>query len=173
MEQLLEKVKKELEQIAQQGLTGNNLDITFKLVDIAKDLGEIQKTEKGGRQMGQYDAYGRTYRDSYTDDYRNSSYDRMYRDGEYGRRGVPGSGRGGYRGDDRFTRSLDRLYEGVEDYQYGRDRYMHGGSEQQMIDGLENMMYAVCILIETAMDAADTPEAKEAIHKHLKKIKSM
>jgi hypothetical protein len=33
-------------------------------------------------------------------------------------------------------------------------------------------MYGVCMMVETAMDFAETPEEKEIIHKHIQKLKS-
>jgi hypothetical protein len=40
MDELLRKVKKELETIGDKGLTSSNLDTTFKLIDIYKDIKE-------------------------------------------------------------------------------------------------------------------------------------
>jgi hypothetical protein len=41
MEQLLQKAKKELQEIGEKDLTTANVDIAGKLVDIIKDIGEI------------------------------------------------------------------------------------------------------------------------------------
>ena len=61
METLMRKVKKELDTIAEKGLTSSNLETTNKLVDIYKDLKEIcEIDERGGN--GMYEARGR-YRD--------------------------------------------------------------------------------------------------------------
>ena len=76
-------------------------------------------------------------------------------------------------GDDRMNRSMDRLREGVDMYQYGRERYNAGGNKAQMNEGLENMMYAICSLIESGMDIAQTAEEKEIIRKHIKKLQSL
>ena len=40
MEELLRKVKKELENIGEKGLSSSNLDTTYKLIDIYKDIKE-------------------------------------------------------------------------------------------------------------------------------------
>ena len=42
MEELKRKVKKELENIGDKGLTASNLDTTYKLVDIMKDKSDLQ-----------------------------------------------------------------------------------------------------------------------------------
>ena len=40
MDKLLGRVEKELENIADKGLSSSNLDTTFKLIDIYKDIKE-------------------------------------------------------------------------------------------------------------------------------------
>ena len=43
LEKLEEIVAKELEQIGEKGLTSSNLDTTFKLIDILKDIKEVEE----------------------------------------------------------------------------------------------------------------------------------
>lgn len=170
MDKLIQNVKKELHGIGEKGLTTANLDTTDKLVDILKDIYEIQKME-GGKEMQDY---GRPYmyeRGGYnTRGYDEGGYNgRKYyiESEEYGRRG----GRGGYNGPMRGR--LERVYEGMEEYEYGRDRYQHGGGEERIYEGLEKMMYAICSFVESAMDFAETPQEKEIIRKHLQKMSKM
>jgi len=155
MHELEHKAKKELEKIAQQGLTTSNLEIASKLVDIVKDIHEIDDMEmKGQYSTGRYSGY-RDYRDGYRNEYQ----------GDYRERG--------YRGNDRMTRGVDRLVEGADMYRAGRERYMQGGNKEQVLEGLENMMYAICSLVESGMDLAETAEEKEIIRKHIKKLQSL
>jgi hypothetical protein len=42
-----------------------------------------------------------------------------------------------------------------------------------MAEGLEKTMYAVCTLVESLMDSAETAEEKEIIRKHIEKIKNI
>ena len=42
MDKLMEKVKKELENIAEKGLSASNLETTYKLIDIYKDIKEAE-----------------------------------------------------------------------------------------------------------------------------------
>ena len=170
MDKLFENAKKELEQIEQVGLNSSNIDNAYKLVDIAKNIRKLKILEGGEDSMRDYSDYGRRggYRDY--DDYRDG--------GSYGRRGVPGSGRGRggrYRGDDdeRMYDHLDRIMEGLEMYQYGRGRYRDGGDSERMQDGLEKLMYAICIFVESAMEFAESPEEKEIIRKHIQKLKNL
>ena len=46
MEKLIHIVKEELKNVEQQGLNPSNLETTYKLVDIVKDLYEIKEKEK-------------------------------------------------------------------------------------------------------------------------------
>ena len=179
MHKLLENAKKELKQIEETGLNSGNLDNAYKLTDIAKNLAKLQTMEEGeGKMRGGYMDDYRDGRGSYRDGgYRDDGYGN-YDDDMYGRRGVPGSGRmrgrdGRYRGDDRWHEHLDRIMDGADMYEYGRGRYRDGGDSERMHDGLEKLMYAICMFIESTMDFAETPEEKEIIRKHVQKIKNI
>lgn len=176
MDKLKELVKKELTEIQDTGINTSNIELIDKLVDIYKDLGEIKQMEKGGDQeMPEYSRYrdGGGYRESYREGYNDGGYrEGGYRDGgygEYGRRGVPGSGRGRYN-NTRMRDQMERMMDGMDQYEYGKERYMHGGDENRVMEGLEKLMYAMCMFVESAMDFADTPQEKEIIRKHIKKI---
>lgn len=160
MHELERKAKQELEKIATQGFTTSNLEIASKLVDIVKDIKEIDEYSPE-TEYGRYPIYN-GYRDD-RDRYRMDGYKGDYRDGYSNYRGT----------NDRFTRSIDRIREGADGYVYGREKYNAGGNKEQMYDSLENMMYAVCSLIESGMDIAETPEEKEIIRKHIKKLQSL
>lgn len=175
MEKIIEQAKKELKEIEEKGLNAGNLELVSKLAEVTKNLYKIQKLEK--EEDGQEMDYGR-YRDGYRargGNYRDGDY--AYRDGgysgyfegEYGRRGVPGSGRGRYR-DSRMREHMNKMMEGMDEYEYGRDRYMHGDDNSRALEGLEMLMYGVCMFVESAKDFAETPEEKEVIRKHLQKL---
>ena len=175
MDKLQELVKKELKEIESTGINASNLELIDKLVDIYKDLGEIKQMEGGDQEMPEYNRYreGGGYREGYRDGYNDSGYrEGGYREGgygEYGRRGVPGSGRGRY-SNTRMRDHMERMMDGIDQYEYGKERYMHGGDENRVMEGLEKLMYAMCMFVESAMDFADTPQEKEIIRKHIKKI---
>lgn len=156
MHKLEEQIRKELTMISDKGLSQSNLEVASKLVDMLKDLAEVK--EKGGQEM-----YGR-YRDEYRENYRDyGSYN--YRDGGYDRRG------GGRYSNSRMREQMNRMQDGMERYEDGRERYSHGGGEEHRIyEGLEQLMYAVCMFVESAMDFAETPQEKEIIKKHAQKI---
>lgn len=173
MHELAKQVKHELKQIEQTGLNAGNLDAVDKMVDILKDIHEINKME--GHEMRDY-RYGndRGHEYMYNEGrggYRGDEYSARMRDsrgrymeGEYGRGGNF------INIDPRMWDRLERVMEGADMYQYGRDRYRGGDNEERMHDGLEKMMYAVCTFVEYAMDFAETPQEKEIIRKHIQKL---
>lgn len=155
-EQICEKVEEQLKKIVEQGITTSNIDFTFKLVDIHKDLANEKywkvKEEKY-MMRGQYgEGYGRRYR------------------GEYGRRGVPGTGRGRYRGND----AMMEMQESYDEYNEAYDEAMNGnyGAEGGMVKSAEAIMRSVTEIVEE-LSEADVPEVKHIIQKYAKKISEM
>lgn len=154
-EELKKKVKKEMDNIAEKGLTSSNLEATYKLVDIYKDIVEI--CEKEGSEISMYD--GR----------------REYDYHDYGARSRDSRGRymESYRPmDERYERYMQRMREGMEDYNEGRDRYRDGGSNERMVRGVEMTMGAIVNFIESLMDLAETSQEKEIVKKYVNKIRS-
>lgn len=82
---LREMLMKELDEIVQQGqMDGNTIECVYKMVDILKDLGEIEKHEMGYSQTG-YSMYPYAWEgNSYEG---NRGYSRQRRDsmGRYSR----------------------------------------------------------------------------------------
>jgi hypothetical protein len=68
---------------------------------------------------------------------------------------------------------LMRIQDGTDIYQYGRERYRHGRNDERMYDGLEKLMYAICMFIESTMDFAESPQEKEIIRKHIQKLRNI
>ena len=90
---------------------------------------------------------------------------------EYGRRGVPGSGRGRYRGDD----AMDEMHEHYMNYNEGREQYGRGnynGGEQEMVEATEGIMRNVTEIVKELADS-DNPEVMKIIQKHAKRIMEM
>ena len=174
MDKLFDNALKELQEIEKNGISSNNLDAAYKLTCVAKNILKIGKLE----DEKMYDRY---------EDRRDRGYDRpgtaiirygADRGGRSSGRGNSG-GRGGYNGSyghRDYDRMYDRMYrieDGMDDYLYGKDRYYDGDNNNEMVEGLEKMMYAICTLVETISDAAETPEEKEVVRKHIQKMKSI
>ena len=169
-EQTLEQLSKQVSQIikkfSEEGITQNDIDTLYKLVDIHKDIANENYWKKKEEFM--------MYRDY--DDY---NYGRRgvpgtgrgrYRDGEYGRRGVPGSGRGRYRGD----YAIDEMREHYMDYSDANEETMRGnyGAEGEMIKSVEGIMKNIYEIVEELKET-NSPDIEQVIKKYARKISEM
>lgn len=179
MHKLFENVEKELKQIEQAGLNSNNLDTAHKLASIGKNIKKIEKLQREEEEHmrePQSENYGaRRYMGEYEGYYphnRGGNYN-AYIEGSYGRREPMNYERGRYmdHGQDRFYTHLNKIEDGLDMYSYGKERYRGSGDDSRMQEGLERMMYGICMFIESALDFAETPEEKEIIRKHIAKLK--
>lgn len=152
MDKLFDNVIKELKVIEETGINSGNLETAYKLASIGKDLKKIEKEAR--EEAMRYE--DRNSRGKY------SHYDRPYRDDRYSRRD-----------DERLFDKMYTIEDGLDMYTYGRDRYYGGGDKTRMTEGLEKLMYGICMFIETAIDFAETPEEKEVIRKHIQKMKAL
>lgn len=168
MHELMKKVKKELDTIAEKGISSSNLETTNKLVDIYKDLKEVCEME----ESEMYGAQRRGRNGRYMDSYEMNDYDRYD-----ARSGRGGRGRGGNYGfspmDERCERHLDRMRDAFERYSVGRQRYMDGGSHERMTEGIEMTMAAIVGFVESLIDFSETSEEKEIVRKYIEKMKKI
>lgn len=160
MDKLLGRVEKELENIADKGLSSSNLDTTFKLIDIYKDIKEAdyydcqtggsynaQRRDSRGRYMGDRDSWKIEKWDS----------DRSH---EYENLGP-------------MKRYFDRLGDEMDTYNMNRGRYRKGDSSTRIEDGIDMVMDAIHKMVECLYDYAETAQEKEIIRKHIDKMKSL
>ena len=165
VDKIKELVAKELEQFSNTELNGDELDVLYKLVDIHKDLENIDywNVKKEAIKM-RYNNYG---------DYSEGGYSEG-RYSNYGRRGVPGTGRGRYRGHDDGEEMLENMKESYSAYSesrsYDRGNY---GAEQESMEALEDTMRLFTEFAQKMIQEVDSPEAKQIIRKHLRKISQM
>ena len=127
LDKLKEETDKSMKRVLEQGVQTNNVDFLYKMIDIKKDIAEIEKEEQEMMysNYGNYDNYGE-YDRSYGGGRRRDSRGRYMEGGSYGRRGVPGSGRGRYRGEE----MMDEMAYHYGNYNEGREQY--GADEETM-----------------------------------------
>lgn len=166
MHKLLERVETELEKIADKGLSPSNLETTYKLIDIYKDIHEAKYYKSETKEEGN-ERYGLRARDS-RGRYMGDDYDRY---DKYN--GDRDDHKLYYNLDDRTERHMNRMREGMENYNEGRNRYRGGDSEQRMIEGIEMTMGAICSFVECLYDYAETSKEKDIIRKHIEKMKKL
>lgn len=152
-DKILEKVEAELENISNKGLTNSNLDATFKLIDIYKDIKESEYYENqidNGSYNGMRDRnYGRYY-----DDSRRMSGERY---DHYGP----------------MSRYFMRIEDDLDNYCSSRDRYRNGDSSERIEEGMDMIMESIHKFVECLADYAETSREKEVIRKHIDKMRDI
>ena len=167
-EDVLIKTKSEVEriikQITENGLQTANVELLYKLIDIHKDIAnEEYWKEKEEESMYR----GRDY---FMDDSYNGGRSRdsrgRYMEGSYGRRGVPGTGRGRYRGYD----MIEEMGEHYGDYSEGRDNY---GNDRETEKSFDKMLQSLEDFTYLIMQEADSQDKIEKVRKTARKISEM
>ena len=167
-ENVLIKTKSEVEriikQITENGLQTANVELLYKLIDIHKDI-ENEKYWKEKEEESMY--RGRDYfmGDSYNGGRSRDSRGR-YMDGSYGRRGVPGTGRGRYRGYD----MIEEIGEHYGDYSEGRDNY---GNDRETEKSFDKMLQSLEDFTYLIMQEADSQDKIEKVKRTARKISEM
>ena len=164
-EDVLIKTKSEVEriikQITENGLQTANVELLYKLIDIHKDI-ENEKYWKEKEEESMYRG-----RDYFMDDSYNGGRSRdsrgRYMDGSYGRRGVPGTGRGRYRGYD----MIEEMGEHYGDYSEGRDNY---GNDRETEKSFDKMLQSLEDFTYLIMQEADSQDKIEKVRKTARKI---
>ncbi len=167
-ENVLIKTKSEVEriikQITENGLQTANVELLYKLIDVHKDI-ENEKYWKEKEENMMYRG-----RDYFMDDSYNGGRSRdsrgRYMDGSYGRRGVPGTGRGRYRGYD----MIEEMGEHYGDYSEGRDTY---GNDRETEKSFDKMLQSLEDFTYLIMQEADSQDKIEKVRKTARKISEM
>ena len=161
-EDVLVKTKSEVEriikQITENGLQTANVELLYKLIDIHKDI-ENEKYWKEKEENMMYRDY-----DNYSGGRSRDSRGR-YMD-SYGRRGVPGTGRGRYRGYD----MIEEMGEHYGDYSEGRDNY---GNDRETEKSFDKMLQSLEDFTYLIMQEADSQDKIEKVRKTARKISEM
>ena len=150
-----EEVEKLIKQVTESGLQVANVELLYKLIDIHKDINneEYWKKKEENMMYRDYDNYGggrsRDSRGRYME--------------SYGRRGVPGTGRGRYRGYD----MIEEMGEHYGDYSEGRDNY---GNDRETEKSFDKMLQSLEDFTYLIMQEADSQEKIEKVRKTARKI---
>ena len=150
-----EEVEKLIKQVTESGLQVANVELLYKLIDIHKDINNEEYWEKKEENM-MYRDY-----DNYSGGRSRDSRGR-YMD-SYGRRGVPGTGRGRYRGYD----MIEEMGEHYGDYSEGRDNY---GNDRETEKSFDKMLQSLEDFTYLIMQEADSQDKIEKVRKTARKI---
>ena len=158
-EDVLVKTKSEVEriikQITESGLQTANVELLYKLIDIHKDI-ENEKYWKEKEENMMYRDY-----DNYGGGRSRDSRGRYME--SYGRRGVPGTGRGRYRGYD----MIEEMGEYYGNYSEGRDTY---GNDRETEKSFDKMLQSLEDFTYLIMQEADSQDKIEKVRKTARKI---
>lgn len=119
---------------------------------------------------------------NYGNEYGDESYSHYDEDEQYGRRGVPGSGRGRRRrymerGRDRRygEQKIDEMYGAYQDYSEGKEEYNRGnyGAKGGTMKSLDYMLKSVVQFIEMLKEDASSQEEIDMIKHYSRKIAEM
>lgn len=147
----IEKVETIINNLLDEGIQPGNVEYLYKLVDIHKDF----KNEKYWKNKEEIMRYG---------NYEN------YNEGNYGRRGVPGTGRGRYRGygENYGEEALNEMHESYNDYM---ENSSYGGPET--MKALKYMLKSAEDFFKHIQEEAQSPEEIEMVKETAKKISMM
>lgn len=175
-EEFTQKVEEQIKEISADGVNTGNVDYLYRLVDIHKDLKneeywkeKIDMYREGYGNYGEYNegSYGRRgVPGSGRGRYREGGSYGEYGEGSYGRRGVKGTGRSRYRGEE----MMDEMYKNYGEYSEGRDNY---GADQATIQSLEKMLDSVKKFMKHLEKEAKSQEEVEMIKETAREISEM
>lgn len=154
-DKVLEKTEEKINEILENDINPSNLEHLDKLVDIYKDMKEVECMNYG--EYNGYGNYGNYGRDEYGA-YNNYGARRRdsrgrYMEGSYGRRGYDTK----YRGDD----SLDRMAGEYGRYMESRERY--GANDQETDKSFHYMVKALEDFVMVLKEEAESPAQKQQL----------
>ena len=108
-------------------------------------------------------------------DYSEGGYSEGGYSGNYGRRGVPGTGRGRYRGYSDGEEMLENMKESYGAYSESMGAYSRGNysAGQDGMKALEDIMELFAEFTQKMIKEAESPEEKQIIKKYLRKVSQM
>ena len=171
IEKVTEEVDKTIKKIMEQGVQTNNIDFLYKMIDIKKDIAEIEKEEQE-MMYGNYGNYGRDqygeYGESgnYNGGRRRDSRGRYMESGSYGRRGVKGTGRGRYRGEE----MMDEMAYHYGNYSEGREQY---GADQETMKSFQYMLKSFKDYYKHLKDEASSQQEVQMLEDVAREISEM
>ena len=167
IDKVTEEVDKSIKRIMEQGVQTNNIDFLYKMIDVKKDIAEIEKEEQEMMygNYGNYDNYGE-YDRSYGGGRRRDSRGRYMESDSYGRRGVKGTGRGRYRGEEMME---DMMYH-YGNYNEGREQY---GADEETMKSFKYMLKSFKDYYKHLKDEASSQQEVQMLEDVAREISEM
>ncbi|HIS62318.1 MAG TPA: hypothetical protein IAC14_08765 [Candidatus Scybalomonas excrementigallinarum] len=162
-----EENEKVIKKLLESGLNLQNLDSLYKAIDIYKDLANVdywqeKKEDLKMRYRGSYNDYGEYGRRGV----KGTGRSRYGDDNAYGRRGVPGSGRGRYRGEE----MIDEMMYEYGNYTEGKENY---GTDQETMKSFKYMLKAFKDYYKHLKQEASSEEEVEMLEETAREMLDM
>lgn len=171
IDKVTEEVDKSIKRIIEQGVQTNNIDFLYKMIDVKKDIAEIEKEEQemmysnygnyGREQYGEYSEGG-----NYNGGRRRDSRGRYMEGSSYGRRGVKGTGRGRYRGEE----MMDEMMYHYGNYSEGREQY---GADQETMESFKYMLKSFKDYYKHLKEEASSPQEVKLLEETAREMLEM
>ena len=162
MNKLKEQVENKIKTVSATGLKNENIEQLYKLVDLHKDIvnEEYWKTKEEGENKDM--RYGRN---TYNEGRFSGGYEAGGYGESYGRRGVRGTGRGRYRGEELMEEMSFHYGNYSENPASGQ---FMGASEK--MEALSNLMESAYEYFKELKESAKSPDEIKMMEHYFKKI---
>lgn len=174
--QTKEETEKIIKDILDDGITNDNIDYLYKVIDIHKDIAneEYWKLKEEGMDM----MYRNSGRGMYGNYDMMDNYGRHDYNDSYGRRRRDSRGRFMERGRDRKYRGeepMEDMYENYHMYLDGKDQYDRGnyGAKEDTMKSLKYMLESVVCFFDMLKEDATSQDEVELIKKYAREISEM
>ncbi len=171
---LMQNIKEELDRIAEKGLNTSNLETAYKLIDMLKDMENVEywkckegyydavldEMEGGYSQGRNRDSMGRYSRDGMIPDYDSDNSYRGTRGKHYVRGHYSRTGNG-----DTYSNYMNSK----NSYRSGKDM----DCKQRMLAALEEHMDALTSELEGMSRDADCREERDTMKRYIDKLRDM
>lgn len=152
-----QKSEEVIKTILDEGIRTDNIDLLYKIIDVHKDI-ENEEYWKIKEECIMYRDYGNY------NGYNEGNGRGRYNEG-YGRRGVPGSGRGRYRGEEMLDEM--KYHYGAYQNSYNAGNYnAKEDSSYKMTEAFKEFVYAV----GEELDPKDKQMFKQAMQEMVQKL---
>ena len=173
-QQTKEETEKVIKDILDDGITNDNIDYLYKVIDIHKDIANEEYWKEKEDNM----RYRNSGRGMYGNYDMMDNYGRRDYDDSYGRRRRDSRGRFMERGRDRKYRGeepMEDMYENYHMYLDGKDQYDRGnyGSKEDTMKSLKYMLESVVCFFDMLKEDATSQDEVELIKKYAREISEM
>lgn len=165
LDKLKEETEKSMKRVLEQGVQTTNVDFLYKMIDIKKDIAEIEKEEQE-MMYSNYGNYGREDEMMYSGGRRRDSRGRYMEGSSYGRRGVKGTGRGRYRGEE----MMDEMAYHYGNYNEGREQY---GADEETMKSFKYMLKSFKDYYKHLKDEASSQQEVKMLEDVAREISEM